>query len=142
AAPAARTLRPALARGRLAGGNLALLSALAGTPWAPRFDGAIAVFEDVNEATYRVDRMLRQLLLAGCLAGCRGIAFGHCTACPEHHEDDGRRTLAAVVREVADALDVPAVLGVPVGHLDEQWTIPLGATAVLDADEASMIVEW
>ena len=142
AAPAARTLRPGLARGRLAGGNLALLAALAGTRWAPRFDGAIAVFEDVNEATYRVDRMLRQLLLAGCLDGCRGIAFGHCTQCPEEHEDDGRRTLAAVVREVADVLDVPAVLGVPVGHLDEQWTVPLGATAVLDADEPSMIVEW
>lgn len=139
-APAARTLRPGRATGRLVGGNLALLSALAGTPWAPRFAGAIAVMEDVNEATYRVDRMLRQLLLAGCLDGCVGIAFGHCTACPEECEEDGRRTLAAVVSEIADALQVPAVLGIPVGHIDDQWTIPLGATATLDADHPSLVV--
>jgi muramoyltetrapeptide carboxypeptidase len=82
AAPEARTLRGGRATGRLAGGNLALLAALAGTPWAPRFDGAIVVLEDVNEATYRIDRMLRQLLLAGAFDGCRGIAFGQCTACP------------------------------------------------------------
>jgi muramoyltetrapeptide carboxypeptidase len=141
-APAARTLRSGLAAGRLAGGNLALLAALAGTPWAPRFDGAIVVLEDVNEATYRVDRMLRQLLLANAFAGCRAIAFGHCSACPEECEDDGRRTLADVVREVADELRVPAVLGVPVGHIEEQWTVPLGARAVLDADEASLVVEF
>ena len=140
-APAARTLRPGRATGRLAGGNLALLAALAGTPWAPRFDGAIAVFEDVNEATYRVDRMLRQLLLAGCLDGCRAIAFGQCTACPEEHEDDGRRTLAAVVTEIADALRVPALLGIPVGHIEDQWTIPLGANATLDAEERNLYVD-
>jgi muramoyltetrapeptide carboxypeptidase len=95
AAPAARTLRPGLARGRLAGGNLALLAALAGTRWAPRFDGAIAVFEDVNEATYRVDRMLRQLLLAGCLDGCLRDRVRPLHAVPRGHEDDGTRTLAA-----------------------------------------------
>jgi muramoyltetrapeptide carboxypeptidase len=141
AAPGARVLRPGRATGRLAGGNLALLAALAGTPWAPRFDGAIAAFEDVNEATYRVDRMLRQLLLAGCLDGCRAIAFGHCTACPEEHEDDGRRTLAAVVNEIADALGVPAVLGIPLGHIDDQWTLPLGAVASLDAGEDGVRLE-
>ena len=70
-ADGARALRGGRAQGRLAGGNLALLAALAGTPWAPSFDGAIVVLEDVNEATYRVDRMLRQLLLAGAFAGCR-----------------------------------------------------------------------
>ncbi|MGZ9191033.1 MAG: S66 peptidase family protein [Gemmatirosa sp.] len=142
AAPDARPLRPGRATGRLAGGNLALLAALAGTRWAPRFDGAIAVFEDVNEATYRVDRMLRQLLLAGSLDGCRGIAFGHCTACPEEHEDDGRRSLAAVVGEIADALGVPAVLGIPLGHIADQWTIPLGATATLDADRPALTLEF
>jgi muramoyltetrapeptide carboxypeptidase len=140
-APAARTLRPGRATGRLVGGNLALLAALAGTRWAPRFAGAIAVFEDVNEATYRVDRMLRQLLLAGCLDGCQGIAFGHCTACPEEHEDDGRRSLAAVVGEIAELLGVPAVLGIPLGHVDDQWTIPLGESATLDANRPSLVVE-
>jgi muramoyltetrapeptide carboxypeptidase len=128
-------------RGVLAGGNLALVAALAGTPYAPRLDDAILVLEDVNEAVYRVDRMLRQLLLAGLLDGVRGIAFGRCTACAEE-SDDGARTLADVVGEIADTLGVPCALHLPVGHIDDQWTVPLGAVAELDADALTLRVEW
>ena len=139
-APASRALRGGRAAGRLAGGNLALLAALAGTPWAPSLDGAILVLEDVNEAVYRVDRMLRQLLLAGMLRGCRAIAFGQCTDCPAE-SDDGARTLDDVLVELADELRVPCLAGIPMGHVDEQWTIPLGAAAVLDADARRLDVE-
>lgn len=140
AAPGARVLRAGRATGTLAGGNLALLAALAGTPHAPRFDGAILVLEDVNEAVYRVDRMLRQLRLAGMLDGCRAIVFGHCTSCPAE-SDDGARTLDEVLDELAAELGVPCLAGVPVGHIDEQWTIPLGATATLDAAACRLDVE-
>ena len=144
AAPGARALRPGRAAGRLAGGNLALLAALVGTPYAPRSAGAVVVLEDVNEPVYRVDRMLRQLLLSGALDGCRALAFGQCTRCPEPCEDDGRRTLAAVVAEAAEALGVPAVIGLPVGHVDEQWTLPLGAACELVAEEGGcgVWVDW
>jgi muramoyltetrapeptide carboxypeptidase len=142
-APGARALRPGRAAGRLAGGNLALLAALAGTPYAPRFDGAVVVLEDVNEPVYRVDRMLRQLLLAGALAGCRALIFGQCTRCPEPCDDDGRQTLDAVVAEAAAALGVPAAAGVPVGHVDEQWTLPFGAPAEVVAGGACEVhVAW
>ena len=66
------TLRSGHARGRLTGGNLALLTSLCGTPYAPSFDGAILVLEDVNESVYRIDRMLTQLRLSGALAAWRG----------------------------------------------------------------------
>jgi muramoyltetrapeptide carboxypeptidase len=125
----------------LAGGNLALVAALVGTPYAAPLDGAILVLEDVNEAVYRVDRMLRQLLLAGALDRVRAIAFGRCTACPTE-SDDGARTLEEVVSEVAEALDVPCAIHLPVGHIDDQWTVPLGAVAELDADAATLRVEW
>jgi len=77
--------------------------------------GAIVVMEDVNEAVYRVDRMLRQLLMAGMLDGCRALVFGHCTECPEE-ADDGARPLDDVLAETADALGVPCLAGVPVGR--------------------------
>jgi muramoyltetrapeptide carboxypeptidase len=144
AAPDARALRPGRAAGRLAGGNLALLAALVGTPYAPRFAGAVVVLEDVNEPVYRVDRMLRQLLMAGALTGCRALVFGHCTRCPEPCDDDGRRTLAAVVAEAAGLLSVPAALGVPVGHVEDQWTLPLGAACELTVahDACALHVDW
>lgn len=138
-APNARVLRGGSARGVLAGGNLALLSALAGTPFAPRLADAILVLEDIDEAVYRVDRMMRQLLLAGLLDGVRAIVFGACTNCPEA-ADDGARRLDDVIAEIADLLGVPAVAGMPVGHIEDQWTLPLGALASLDADRRLLSV--
>jgi muramoyltetrapeptide carboxypeptidase len=138
-APTARVLRGGVASGILAGGNLALLSALAGTPFAPRFTDAIVVLEDIDEPVYRVDRMMRQLLLAGLLDGARAIVFGTCTNCPEA-ADDGARRLDDVIGEIAVSLGVPAIIGAPVGHLDDQWTLPLGALASLDADRRTLAV--
>ncbi len=138
-AAACVVLRDGTATGRLAGGNLALVSSLCGTPWAIDFSGAIVVLEDINEATYRVDRMLTQLRLAGALDSCVAIAFGHCTGC-ESSSDDGERTLDTVVRECADMLGVPALLGIPVGHIDDQWTIPLGAQATINTSSRSLTV--
>ncbi len=138
-ARACTVLRSGRASGRLAGGNLALVASLCGTPWAIDFREAIVVLEDINEATYRVDRMLTQLRLAGAFEGCVAIAFGHCTDCVET-TDDGSRTLDAVVRECADILSVPALLAIPVGHIPEQWTIPLGALATMDADARTLSV--
>ena len=136
----ARVLRDGTAHGVLAGGNLALLSALVGTSFAPRLTDAILVLEDIDEAVYRVDRMLRQLLLSGLLDGVRAIVFGACTNCPEA-SDDGARRLDDVIGEIAQALGVPAVAGAPVGHIDDQWTLPLGAPALLDTDRRTLSVQ-
>jgi muramoyltetrapeptide carboxypeptidase len=142
----ARTIYGGRATGRLMGGNLALVSALVGTPYMPDLRDAILVLEDVNEPVYRIDRMLRQLLLAGELDSVVAIAFGQSTG---HIGDDtssegaftgemDRRTLDDVLRELAQALNIPCVVGLPVGHIDEQWTLPLGALAQLDADATTL----
>lgn len=135
----ATVIRDGVANGRLAGGNLALVASLCGTPWAIDFTDAIVVLEDINEATYRVDRMLTQLRQSGGLDRCAGIAFGHCTN-SDTSTDDGVRALEDVVRECAESLRVPAMLGMPVGHIDDQWTLPLGAVATLDATRRTLQV--
>ncbi len=130
-----RTLHSGAADGYLAAGNLALLAALVGTPYFPDLDRTILVLEDVNEAAYRVDRMLRQLLLAGVLRGVRGVVVGQFTGCPERADDDGARSIDELFTELAVALGVPCAAGAPVGHIDDQWTLPLGARTYFDADE-------
>ncbi|GAC1514710.1 MAG: LD-carboxypeptidase [Gemmatimonadaceae bacterium] len=132
-APAARTLISGVARGCLAGGNLALLSSLAGTPYAPRFDGTIVVIEDVQEPVYRIDRMLTQLRLAGLLRGCRGLMFGAFTALPAPETHGAGVSLNRVLDDFAAVIGVPSIAGAPIGHIDDQWTVPLGAHAELDA---------
>ncbi|HVE79830.1 MAG TPA: LD-carboxypeptidase [Gemmatimonadaceae bacterium] len=139
AAPAARVLREGRARGRLAGGNLALVAALAGTPYAALPERCILVLEDVNEAVYRIDRMLTQLRLAGILSRCSGIVFGHFTEIPAGDPaSDGVRPIETLLNEVATEVGVPCVAGAPVGHVADQWTLPLGAMAELDADAGTL----
>lgn len=131
----AHALRGGRAHGRVVGGNLALLAALAGTAFAPDYDDAIIVIEDVNEDVYRIERMLLTLRLGDAFATCRGLVFGAFTNTPEQRPDHGgARTLDAVLQEVADTLRVPCISGVPVGHIDDQWTVGLGARGELDAD--------
>jgi len=136
----ARVLAPGRARGRLVGGNLAILCGLAGTTYAPDYRDAIIVMEDVNEAVYRIDRMLTQLRLSGALAACAGIVFGQFTDIPRDvpEESLGARTLDEVLGEVASALGVPCIAAAPIGHVADQWTLPLGAQAELDADARTL----
>src|SRR3546814_6627981 len=79
-----RTFRSGKAVGRLLGGNLTVLAALVGTPYLPDFDGAILFLEDVDEAEYRIDRMLTQLALSGVLRRVAGVVFGQCIRSEEH----------------------------------------------------------
>jgi len=129
------TLVPGVAEGELLGGNLALLAALCGTPWQPAARDCILFVEDVGETGYRVDRLFRQLQLAGVLDGVAGLAGGQFTECGSA-EDTAE--VAAVVREFAAELGVPAVLGLPIGHDADNWTLPLGVRARLDAGEGSL----
>ena len=133
----ARILKSGKAKGRLAGGNLALISALMGTPWSVDFDGAILVLEDIDEAVYRVDRMMRQLVLAGALSKCVAIVAGDFRP-PVNETNEQNRFLDEVLGEAADEAGIPCIAGAPFGHIPDQWTIPLGATAELDTDSRSL----
>jgi len=135
----ARVLRAGKARGRLAGGNLALITALMGTPYSVDFDGAILVIEDIDEAVYRVDRMLTQLLLAGVLQRCAGLIIGDFKQ-PANEKEADNRNLDDVFAESAEKAGIPCFAGAPFGHIADQWTIPLGAMAAMDTSDLSLHV--
>ena len=138
-APEAREINAGVAEGRLVGGNLAVLAALCGTPYAPDLSHGILILEDINEPVYRIDRMLQQLMLSGALNGCRAIAFGACVKCADD-AGGGGRAFDEVLGEIVRSLGIPCLAGIPVGHIDEQWTIPLGAMAKLDTSNRSLTV--
>ena len=137
--PGARVLRPGCARGRVVGGNLALISSLLGTPFAPNFEGAILVIEDIGEAVYRIDRMLRHLILAGALQQCAAMVAGDFRP-PRGEQAKDNRTLDEVLDEAASRAGIPCMAGAPFGHISDQWTIPLGAIAELDTGARSLRV--
>jgi muramoyltetrapeptide carboxypeptidase len=135
----AREINAGEAEGRLVGGNLAVLASLCGTPFMPDITDGILILEDINEPVYRIDRMLQQLKLSGALTGCKAIAFGECVKCPDD-AGGGGRAFDDVLGEIAQALGVPCIAGIPVGHIDAQWTLPLGATATLDTKTRTLTV--
>jgi muramoyltetrapeptide carboxypeptidase len=129
-----QVLHDGKAQGRLLGGNLTVLTALAGTPYLPDFNGAILFLEDVGEAEYRIDRMLTQLDQAGVLKNLTGVVFGQCTDCIAK---DGAGysgfTLTDVLQQHLGSLGIPAFHGAFFGHIADQYIIPVGARAEIDA---------
>ena len=128
-----RTFRPGIARGRLLGGNLSVLSAMVGTPYLPDFTGAILFLEDTNEAEYRIDRMLAQLAQSGLLGKVSGVVFGQCTNCRNPGSPYGNFTIYEVLEHHLAPLGVPAFQGAQIGHVSNQQSIPVGVKAEIDA---------
>ena len=127
------TIRGGKARGELVGGNLSVLTALAGSPYLADFSGKILFLEDVGEAPYRVDRMFSTLRLMGALDKLAGVIFGACTDC-KPGEGYGSLTLEQILDDYLTPLQIPAYRGAMIGHLREQFIVPVGGRVELDAD--------
>ncbi len=132
-----RTYRHGVAEGPLIGGNLSIVAALAGTPFAAQTHGRILFLEDVREAPYRVDRMLTQLDQADPFARTAGVMFGVFTRA-DVRDDDRTLTMEEVIAHHLGPLKVPAVAGYSVGHIAHQMTLPIGVRARLDTEDQSL----
>jgi muramoyltetrapeptide carboxypeptidase len=133
----AETLVGGVATGRLIGGNLSLVAATVGTPYQIQPEGSILFLEEVGEPSYRIDRMLTQLLLAGIFDGIAGIAIGAISECPDTgtpHLPEPR----AVLLDRLERLKIPLAFGFPIGHVPENWTIPMGVLSRLDASAGTL----
>lgn len=123
---------PGVARGRVVGGNLCLLAALQGTPWAPDLRGALLFVEDIDEPPYRVDRLLLQLRLAGALDAAAGFIVGRFSGAADAGE---------VLREHLQATGKPVLAGWPAGHGRPNRPLPLGVEATLDAAAGTLTLD-
>jgi muramoyltetrapeptide carboxypeptidase len=123
-------LVPGAAHGRIAGGNLSLVASLVGTPYEIDTAGALLVLEEVEEAPYRIDRMLTQLRLSGALDRVTGVLVGECANCDVDAEHPyAAMPLAKTLADRLADLGVPVLTQLPIGHAGEQWTLPIGVQA-------------
>ena len=127
------TITGGKARGELVGGNLTVLTALAGTPYLPDFTGKILFLEDVSEAPYRIDRMFSTLKLMGALDRIAGLVFGECTDC-DPGGGYGWLTLPQIFDDHIKPLKIPAYRGAMIGHIRQQFIVPSGGRVEMDAD--------
>ena len=110
--------------GTLWGSNLSLLTALIGTPYLPNIANGILFLEDINEAPYRVERMLYQLFHAGILQQQQAILLGDFSV---DNSNNANYDLQSVVTHFRERLTVPVLTGLPFGHIRVKLTLPIGA---------------
>ena len=131
------TITKGKCRGELLGGNLSLLTALAGTPFALRnTKGKILFIEDVGEQPYRIDRMLTQLRQSVDMRQLAGIALGIFEDCNPKSNDT--QSLVDVLKDRLGDLGIPVIYGLSFGHIRDQFTLPVGIEAELDTEKATM----
>jgi muramoyltetrapeptide carboxypeptidase len=128
-------LRSGEAEGVVRGGCLSLLAAAAGTPWAlDPPDDTLLFVEEVDEAPYRIDRLLFQLRESGALRRVKGVVFGDMKGCSPPVSAD--YDLTDVIGRALEGLDIPIALGLSSGHTSNPFvSLPLGVRARLDCGE-------
>jgi muramoyltetrapeptide carboxypeptidase len=127
-------LKPGRAEGMLAGGNLATLTHLLGTGFAPDFSKGILFLEDVGEPAYKIDRMLSQMKLAGRFDDLCGVAAGSFDGC-EHPA-----YLPEIFDDIFGEYGIPVLMGLAAGHGPVNLSLPMGRQVSLDADR--MTLNW
>ncbi|PIE47172.1 MAG: LD-carboxypeptidase [Gammaproteobacteria bacterium] len=116
--------------GKIWGGNLSVLSAIAGSTYMPNPSGGIVFIEEVGEQPYRLERMLYDLHLAGVFKNQQAIVFG---AMARSGSDgyDPNYDVAVVINELYKVTGLPIYSGVGFGHISEKQSFPMGCDCTI-----------
>ena len=130
------TINEGKAEGELIGGNMSVLVSMIGSKFETDFENKIVFLEEIDEKTYKVDRMLTQLLQASNLHKAAGIVLGIFADC--NVNDAPTFTLKETLIQLLAPLNIPTVYGFPFGHVSNKMTIPTGVLAKLNADKKTL----
>ncbi len=121
-------------RAEMVGGCLSVVVTTLGTPYELQTKGRILFLEDIGEKTYRIERMLTHLKMAGKLNDVAGVVFGQFTDC----ELGEGRGLTEVVEDLFQDVTYPVLSGISAGHGEENFLLPFGVKMVLDGRAGSL----
>ncbi len=133
----AKSFHDGVAKGRLIGGNLSLVSALTGTGFLPKLESALLFLEDTAEPPYKIDRMLHQLFLHCPANQLGGLLLGIFSK-SDPPDADPSLTLQQVIQSHLAQAAIPSAYGLSFGHIAPQWTLPVGAMASFDSAAGSL----
>jgi muramoyltetrapeptide carboxypeptidase len=146
-------------RAELIGGNLSLWASLAGTQYAQNPRGKIIFLEDTDEAFYRIDRMMVQLVQSGALDGAAALVLGDFTNCKDENNTclagptgEERKPLRKVFTQEEAFEEIFAATGrrlglaiatnLGVGHGPRYAPLPLGARYELTPQGQLTLLDW
>jgi len=132
-------------KGRFIGGNLSIMVSLIGTRYDVSYSRKIIFIEEVGEESYRIDRMLTQLIESGKFKHASGIMMGifkDCEVKEKNPSFEKSFTLMEVLKDKLSNLKIPVIYGMSFGHVNDKFTIPFGALAELNtSDQTFMLLE-
>jgi len=121
--------------GTLYGGNLSVMQALIGTPYAPNMKNAVLMLEDINDHLSRYDRMMGHMKQAGWLNDISALMLGGFI----NAQDNPERPFGFTVEQIAanHTKDTPIVNNIPISHGEQLCTLPIGANITLKNNKLS-----
>ena len=122
----------------ITGGSLSLVQTSLGTEWQIETKEKILFLEDVNEAAYRVDRMLQQLQQSGTLSHIKALLFGDFTFALNPEEE---KKIQAVLERFAMEQNFPVLRCADIGHGKQNRCLPLGIPALLDLNKNQLAIK-
>jgi muramoyltetrapeptide carboxypeptidase len=132
-----RSWRGGRARGPLMAGNLTILRNLMGTPYLPELRGRLLAWEDIGEQLQDLNVEFNQFANAGHFGALAGMVVGHLEGIKRKEEGfTAQDFLLPLLAPRAPVLKTGAF-----GHFRPCFTLPLGATASLDAGREHFVIE-
>ena len=126
--------------GKIVGGNLAVFSALRGTPYDLDFTNKILFIEDIAEKPHSVDRMLQNLKLGGVFDSISALIVGQFT---DYEEDEGMCcSLYEFIADVVAEYNFPIVFNFPAGHVTENYPLLFSYDCTLMVDNESVTLDF
>ena len=119
--------------GILVGGNLSLIISTLGTKYEIDTKDKILFIEEVGEYTYKIDKMLNHLQMAGKIEECRGIIFGEFTNCKKAFDSDDE--IINILEEIALNNKKPTICNLKSGHCIPMVSLPLGMNCYMNSED-------
>lgn len=138
--PAGNTLNSGYAEGVLIGTNFCTLMSLAGTTYFPRLEQKILLLEDIDEKSYRIERLLCQLEQQQGFELVSAIIFGTFSNCALNHPEE--KDIESVLDEFAARHPkITMVKHFPFGHTKARICLPIGEKMQLNATSSVPVLQ-
>jgi muramoyltetrapeptide carboxypeptidase len=133
--------KPGQCKGQIIGGNLSLVVDALATKSEPDTNGKILILEEIDEYSYRLDRMMMQLKRAGKLKNLAGLIVGHFTDIKDTEVSFGETFKEIILHTVKD-YNYPVAFEFPIGHENPNLAWRHGAIATLSVNKIITTLEF
>lgn len=128
-------------KGQLVGGNLSILYSLCGSKSSLDTSGKILCIEDLDEYLYHIDRMLQNLKRNHYFENLSGLIVGGMTKMHDNNVPFGKKA-KRIILDIVEEYDFPVAFNFPMGHIENNRAMVLGANVSLEVNEGKVKIEY